>query len=87
MKRIFRIAFLVCLILFILAIFISPVVDSQPSALRAQQWLSIIVAMFSFALQLVIFILKISVRPGTSHEDAKYRPRVAPPDLTCCLLC
>jgi len=87
MNRVVGIAVVACLILLILAIFISPVVDSLPSALRAQQWLTLLVAMFSFALQLIISILKLSLCIGPSQECGKRRLRMAPPDLTCCLLC
>jgi len=87
MNRIVGITVVICLILLILAIFISPVVDSLPSALRAQQWLSLIIAMFFFALQLIIFVLKFPLRVAMGYDDSKYRLRLAPPDLTCCLLC
>jgi hypothetical protein len=87
MNRIVGIAVVVFLILLISAIFISPIVDIQPSALRAQQWLSFIVAMFSLALQLILFMLKITLRVGPSLADDKVRLRINTPDLTCCLLC
>lgn len=87
MNRILGIAVVICLILLILAIFISPVIASQPSALRAQQWLSHIVALFSFALQLVILLLKFSLRIGESDVHEKRCFRRPSPDLTCCLVC
>ena len=49
MNRALIIALVACVILFILAVLIAPTIDLEPSALRAQQWLSLITTMFSLA--------------------------------------
>jgi hypothetical protein len=87
MNRILAIALVACVILFILAIFISPIVDIQPSALRAQQWLSFIVAMISFAVQMIVCLLKspLTISRPTCERPAPHRVWVA--ELSYCLLC
>ena len=87
MNRILTIAFVACVILFIIAILISPVVDLQPSALRAQQWLTLIVAMFSLAVQLVICLLTIPSAIGPPRSDTECERRACLADLGCCLRC
>ena len=87
MNRILSFALVACMILFIIAILISPVVDLQPSALRAQQWLILIVAMFSLAVQLVICLLKLPVAIGPPCSDIDSDQRVCLADLACCLRC
>jgi hypothetical protein len=87
MKRILTIALVACVILFIIAILISPVVDLQPSALRAQQWLTLVVAMFSLAVQLVICLLKIPSAIGPPRSYTECEQRVCLADLGCCLRC
>jgi hypothetical protein len=78
----------VCVILFILAIFISPVIDLLPSALRAQQWLCLIAAMFSLAALLLVCILKIPTADiGSPDYDVQCLQRACLADLDCCLRC
>jgi len=76
-----------CVILFILAIFISPAVDIEPSALRAQQWLSLIVAMISLAVQIIVCLVTVplTISPPICEISAQHRVCVA--ELSCCLLC
>ena len=81
------IAFVGCVILFIVAIFISPMVDIQPSALRAQQWLSFLIAMFSLAVQFVVCLVKFPITIRPRNCDIQTQARVCVADLACCLLC
>ena len=87
MNRILIIALVAFVILFILAIFISPVVDIQPSALRAQLWLSFIVAMISFAVQILVCLLKDPLAIGAPMCEMPVQHRVCVAELSCCLLC
>jgi hypothetical protein len=88
MNRVFKIALVLCLILFILAIFISPVLDLLPSALRVQQWLCLIAAMFSLAALLSVCILKIRTPDiGSPDRDEQCLQRTCLADLDCCLRC
>lgn len=87
MNRIFAIVLVACVILFIIAIFISPLVDIQPTALRAQQWLCLILAMFSFSVQIVVCLLPAFAGIGLTSSDAQSLQRVCVVDVPCCLLC
>ncbi len=87
MNRIFTIVLVACVILFIIAIFISPLVDVQPTALRAQQWLTLILAMFSLSVQIVVCLLSAFVGLGLASSDAQSLQRVSVVDVPCCLLC
>ncbi len=87
MNRIVTIALVVVVILFIVAIFISPFVDLQPTALRAQQWLSLILAMFSFSVQIIVCLLSAFVGITLTSSDAECLRRVFLVDVPCCLLC
>ena len=87
MNRILTIALIGFVILIIIAIFISPLVDVPPSALRVQQWLSFIVAMFSFAAQLVVCFLPLPATIGPPNCDVQFQERVCVADLACCLIC
>lgn len=82
-----KVALVACIILFIIAIFVSPTVDLLPSALRAQQWLSLIVAMFFLAAHLLICILKVPGAIGPPAFNMRSQQRVCLADLGCCLLC
>jgi hypothetical protein len=87
MNRIVTIALVACVILFVVAVFISPFVDIQPTALRAQQWLSLILAMFSFSLQIIVCLLPAFVGIALTSSDAQSLRRVCLMDVPCCLLC
>lgn len=87
MNRTLSVALVVCVILFVVTIFISPVVDLQPTALRAQQWLGLIYAMFSFALQTVVLVLPVLFCIRVPKCDMPFLHRVCPANLACCLLC
>ena len=87
MKRMVRIALVACVILFILAIFISPMVDIQPSALRAQQWLSFIVAMISLDVQIIVCLLTVPLTISPPICEMPVQHRVCVAELSCCLLC
>ncbi|MGC1420948.1 MAG: hypothetical protein WA354_04405 [Terracidiphilus sp.] len=87
MNRIVTIALVVIVILFIIAIFISPLVDVLPTALRAQQWLSLILAMFSFSVQIIVCVLPAFVAIALTSSDAQRLRRVCLVDVPCCLLC
>jgi hypothetical protein len=76
-----------CVILFIVAIFISPLVDIQPTALRAQQWLNLILAMFSLSVQIVVCLLSALAGLALTSSDAQSLQRVRDVDVPCCLLC
>jgi hypothetical protein len=87
MKKIATITLVACVILLIVAVFISPIVDIQPSALRAQQWLILVVAMFSLALLVTICLVRIpgTIGPPICEVHRRQLPCIA--DLACCLLC
>ena len=87
MNRTLAVAVVVCVILFILAVLISPLVDIQPSALRAQQWLILITAMFSLAGLCVIRIMEVPATSDPVDRDKACKPLPRLADLTCCLLC
>lgn len=87
MNKVIMIAFITCVILFIIAVFLSPMVDIQPSALRAQLWLSLIVAMFTLAIQIVICLLPVPASIVPQNGGQKYQRLVDLAGLTCCLLC
>ncbi len=87
MNRMVTIALVVVVILFIVAIFISPFVDLQPTALRAQQWLSLILAMFSLSVQVVVCLLTAFVGIELTSSDTECLRRVCLVDVPCCLLC
>ena len=87
MSKIVTIALVIVVILFIAAIFVSPLVDIQPTALRAQQWLSLILAMFSFSVQIVVCLLPASICILLTTSDARWLRRVCLVDVPCCLLC
>jgi hypothetical protein len=87
MNRIWKIALVGIVILLVLFIFVSPSVDLQPTALRAQLWLSLIVAMFSLASLFSVFLMNVEtmvVPPGVADQHPQ-RSYFA--DLSCCLLC
>jgi hypothetical protein len=89
MNRILIVAVVACVILFVLAVLIAPTIDLQPSALRAQQWLSLIAAMFSLAglfeicIEIVMFP---SISPTPEHLSQP-PVHVSSLELSCCLLC
>jgi Ni,Fe-hydrogenase I cytochrome b subunit len=87
MNKVLTIAVVACVILFIITVFISPMVDMQPSALRAQQWLSFIFAIFAMVLSFVVRfeLVPALAGPRTSAVPGERRAKFA--DLTCCLLC
>jgi hypothetical protein len=87
MSRIVTCALVVVVILFIAAILISPLVDIPPSALRAQQWLSFILAMFSFSVQIIVCLLPPLISILLASGDAQCLRRVLRDDVPCCLLC
>ena len=87
MNRILTIAIVVCVILFVLAMFISPMVDIQPSALRAQQWLSFIVGLISLVVQMLVCLVKIPLSIGPASCERQVLQRVRAAELSCCLIC
>jgi hypothetical protein len=87
MNRIVTIALVVVVILFIVTIFITPFIDLQPTALRAQQWLNLILAMFSFSVQIIVCLLPAFVSIALTGSDAQCLGRVRLVDVPCCLLC
>lgn len=89
MNRILIIAVVACVILFVLAVLIAPTIDLQPSALRAQQWLNLIAAMFSLA-GLFEICIQIVMCPSMSDapESLSQPPlQTSSFELSCCLLC
>ncbi|MBS1804377.1 MAG: hypothetical protein JST28_13505 [Acidobacteria bacterium] len=89
MNRILIVALVACVILFILAVLIAPTVDLQPSALRAQQWLTLIVAMFSIAwlFEMCLQIIMVPAIVGRAMCVNEPPQQVSCLDLSCCLLC
>lgn len=87
MNRIVTIALVAFVILFIVTIFISPLVDLQQTALRAQQWLSLILTMFSFSVQITVCLLTAFVGFALTSSDAQCLGQVRLVDVPCCLLC
>jgi hypothetical protein len=87
MNRIVTIALVASIILFIVVIFISPTVDVQPTALRAQQWLSLILTLFSFSVQIVVCLLPVLVSIDLAGGDVQRLQRVCVDEVDCCLLC
>jgi hypothetical protein len=89
MNRMLIVAVVACVILFVLAVLIAPTIDLEPSALRAQQWLTLIAAMFSLVgffgtcLQIMRFPATISRCVGVGE----YPQRISSLDLSCPLLC
>lgn len=88
MNRVLIIAVVACVILFVLAVLLAPTIDLEPSALRAQQWLTLIFAMFSLAalfeicLQITAVPSMIGTVSGAGHPAAT----IASCDL-CCMRC
>jgi len=82
-------ALVVCVILFILTVFISPIVDLQPTALRALQWVSFMIAMLASGMQIVAGILPSLLRIpsdlGLANKPDIQRPGVV--DSGCSLRC
>lgn len=87
MNKVLTIAIVACVILFIVTVFISPIADIQPSALRAQQWLSFIFAIFAMVLSLVVRFKLVLAFAGTRICAVPREQRVKFADLACCLLC
>ena len=87
MNRMFTIAVVACVILLILTIFISPVIDLQPTALRAQQWLSLIFAMFAFALQIIVCVVPVLFCILVPRRNMPFLHQTYSANLTSCLLC
>lgn len=87
MNRILTIAVVACVILFIILIFTSPVVDLEPTALRAQQWLSFMIAMFSLAALLVLCLFEPSAIAEFKEWGIPDQVPIPPADRCCCLLC
>ena len=88
MNRVLIIAVVACVILFIVAVLLAPTIDLEPSALRAQQWLSLIFAMFSlaalFEICLRIVAVPIMMRSGSTDSDPA--AQIASCNL-CCMRC
>lgn len=89
MNRVAVAAVVFCVILFVLAVLIAPTIDLQPSALRAQQWLNLIAAMFSLAALFEICLQVFTVRTvmGSWLFAADPPQQVSSLDLSCCMLC
>lgn len=87
MSRILIIAVVACVILFVLAILIAPTATLEPSALRAQQWLSLIAAMFSLAGFFGICFEMVLTMIGLPARICEPPHRLSSSDLSCCLLC
>ena len=87
MSKIVTSTLVVIIILFIAAILISPLVDSPPSALRAQQWLTLILTMFSFSVQVTVCLLPALFSILLISSDAQSLRRVCLVEVPCCLLC
>jgi len=87
MNRLLAIAVVACVILFIVAVLIAPTLDLQPSALRAQQWLTLLFSMFSLACLFVICLCTIACRFGTPGSDIQRQQGPSLTDMSCCLLC
>jgi hypothetical protein len=87
MNRVLAIAVVACVILFIVVIFTSPMVDLEPTALRAQQWLSFMVAMFSLAALLVLCFFEPSATAEFQECLIPDQVPIPPADRSCCLLC
>ena len=87
MKKAFTVALVAFAILLILAIFISPMIDLEPTALRAQQWLTLIVAMFSIAELLFVCLVRVPGTIGPPRRDVQFQQQSRAADLACCLLC
>jgi len=87
MNRLLAIAVVACVILFIVAVLIAPTLDLQPSALRAQQWLTLLFSMFSLACLFVICLCTIACPFGTPGSDIQRQQGPSLTDMSCCLLC
>ena len=89
MNRMLIIAVVACVILFVAAVLIAPTLDLQPSALRAQQWLSFIAAMFSIAglFKICFQVLMVPTMIGPPRPVSDPRQQVPSLDLSGCLLC
>ena len=76
MNRIFKIAFIVCMLLCVLAIFVSPAVDLQPTALRALQQANLIFAMLGV---IALVILSFESEPnGEFYETISPNDEIPP---------
>lgn len=88
MNRVLAIAVVACVILFVVAVLLAPTIDLEPSALRAQQWLSLIFEMFSlaalFEICLRIVAVPIIIRSGSKESEPA--GQIASCDL-CCMRC
>jgi len=89
MNRVLIVAMVACVILFVLAVLIAPTIDLQPSALRAQQWLNLIAAMFSLAglFEICIHFLMPLSTSNASEQLSQPPMQVSSLELSCCLLC
>ena len=89
MNRMLIIAVVACVILFVVAVLIAPTLDLQPSALRAQQWLSLIAALFSVAglFEICFQILMVPTTIGPPLSVSEPRQQVSLLDQSCFLLC
>lgn len=88
MNRLLVIAIVVCVILFVVAVLIAPTIDLEPSALRAQQWLSLITAMFSLAalFEICLYIMAGSLIIERASCACNPAEPGASSDL-CCMRC
>lgn len=87
MSKFSTFAIVACLILLIIAIFVAPMVDLQPTALRAQQWLILLVSVFALSLQLVIGFFEFCDTADIKERDIPSQLPIPPADRVCCLLC
>jgi len=87
MNRLLAIAVVACVILFIVAVLIAPTLDLQPSALRAQQWLTLLFSMFSLACLFVICLRTMASPFGPPGSDIQRQQGPSLTDMSCCLLC
>jgi hypothetical protein len=88
MNRVLIIAVVAFVILFVVAVLLAPTVDLQPSALRAQQWLSLIFAMFSLAalFEICLQIVAVPIMFGAGSGGDEPAGQLAASDL-CCMRC
>lgn len=87
-NRVLIIAVVACVILFVVAVLIAPTINLEPSALRAQQWLSFIFAMFSLAalFEICLQIAAVPIMIGTVSGAGQPAAHIASSDL-CSMRC
>ena len=88
MNRVLIIAVVACVILFVVAVLLAPTIGLEPSALRAQQWLSLIFAMFSVAalFEVCLQIMAVPIMSRSGSEETEPAAPLASCDL-CCMRC